>query len=177
MGNSNAVREAKRLETELTRLFGETSYQVEKKPCCGEYRGHYDYSLVFDSGRKLYIGIDRRSYIPGLHEKLSQIRYFREHQVEHTEKVRVAVLANDTPFADAVVDIRPQDSGIHLSVYAVIVLTTDCGIRFVYRQTMMHYALVSPGIGKYTFDACVEEMLADIHDGLRFTQPIIESVA
>ncbi len=50
MGNLKAVREAKQLEAELTRLFGETSYLVEKRACRGKYRGHNDYSLVFCSG-------------------------------------------------------------------------------------------------------------------------------
>ncbi len=49
MGNLKAVREAKQLEAELTRLFGETSYRVEKRACRGKYRGHNDYSLVWTS--------------------------------------------------------------------------------------------------------------------------------
>lgn len=177
MGNLKAVRETQQMEAELTRLFGETSYRVRKRACCGHYRGHNDYSMIFGSGRELYIGIDRRGYMPGLHEKLDQIRYFRKHQAEHTEKVKAAVLENDTPFADATVDIMPYDGSHDLCVYAVVILSTACGIRFVYRETMMHYALVSPGIGKYSFDVCVKEMLTNIHEGLRCTQPILDDVA
>ncbi len=177
MGNLKAVREAKQLEAEITRLFGETSYRVEKKACHGKYRGHNDYSLVFGSGRTLYIGLDRRNYICNLREQLEYIRYFRDHQAEHTEKVRAAVLANDTPFADAAVDIMPHDGSRDLCLYAVVILSTDCGIRFVYQETMMHCALVSPNSDKAFFDTCVEEMLKNIHDGLRCTQLIMDDIA
>lgn len=177
MGTLKATQETKKLEKELTRLFGESSYRVEKKTCRGKYRGHNDYSLVFGSGRTLYIGIDRRNYIQGLRERLESIRYFRDHQAEYTEKVKAAVLASDTPFVDAAVDIMPRETCNFLAVYAVIVLSTNCGIRFVYRETMMHYALTSPAVGKYSFDACVENMLKDIHGGMHCTQPIIEEIA
>ncbi len=177
MSDSKAVREAKRLEEELTRLFGETSYQVEKRACRGKYRGHDDYSLVFGSGRKLYIGLDRRNYVQKLREHLGYIRYFRDHQAEYTAKVRAAVLANDTPFTDAAVDIMPYDDSCDLCLYAVVILSTDCGIRFVYRETTMHYALVSPGVGRYSFDACIEEMLKNIHTGLYCMRPIMDGVA
>ncbi len=177
MGDQKNGQEVKHFEAELTRLFGETSYQVEKRPCRGKYRGHNDYSLVFGSGRTLYIGIDRRNYIRGLREHLEHIRYFRNHQAEYTQKVRAAVLANDTPFADAAVDIMPFYDTHDLCVYAVVILSTDRGIRFVYQETMMHYALVSPGIGKYSFDVCVKGMLTNIHEGLRCTRPIMDGAA
>ncbi len=177
MGNLKAVREAKQLEAEITRLFGETSYRVEKKACHGKYRGHNDYSLVFGSGRKLYIGIDRRNYVQRLQEQLGYIRYFRDHQAEHTEKVRAAVLASDSPYTDAAVDIMPYDGSHDLCVYAVVILSTDCGIRFVYRETIMHYALVSPSINKDFFDACVKEMLADIHGDMHRTKSMMDGVA
>ncbi len=177
MGALKVTQDEKRLEKELTRLFGESSYRVEKRACRGKYRGHNDYSLFFGSGRTLYIGIDRQNYLRGLREQLEHIRYFREHQAEYTEKVRAAVRTNDTPFSDAAVDIMPYDSSNSLSLYAVIVLSTDCAIRFVYRETMMHYALTSPGIGKYSFDVCVERMLEDIHGGMHSARPVIESIA
>ena len=53
--------ETLRLERTLQRLFGETSYHVEKTPCRGKFRGHNDYSIVFGSGRKLFIGQDKQS--------------------------------------------------------------------------------------------------------------------
>jgi len=115
--------------------------------------------------------------MPGLHEKLDQIRYFRKHQAEHTEKVKAAVLENDTPFANATVDIMPHDGSHDLCVYAVVILSTACGIRFVYRETIMHYALVSPSINKDFFDACVKEMLADIHGDMHRTRSMMDGVA
>lgn len=57
-------KEAKPLEEAIRRLFGEKSYQVVRTPCRGKYRGHNDYSIVFGSGRVLYIGIDQRNYVP-----------------------------------------------------------------------------------------------------------------
>jgi len=52
MGNLKAVWEAKQMEAELTRLFGETSYRVKKRACRGQYQGHNDYSLIFGSGSR-----------------------------------------------------------------------------------------------------------------------------
>lgn len=54
---------ARPLELELQKLFGEDSYRLERRPCTGKYRGHTDYTLVFGSGRRLYIGLDQRNYL------------------------------------------------------------------------------------------------------------------
>ena len=61
---------ARPLELELQALFGEDSYQLERRHCTGKYRGHIDYTLVFGSGRRLYIGLDQRNYLNGLWDKL-----------------------------------------------------------------------------------------------------------
>ena len=53
--------ETRLLEWTLQRLFGETSYHVERSPCRGKFRGHNDYSIVFGSGRKLFISQDQRN--------------------------------------------------------------------------------------------------------------------
>jgi len=37
--------ETRLLEWTLQRLFGETSYHVERSPCRGKFRGHNDYSI------------------------------------------------------------------------------------------------------------------------------------
>ena len=58
---------ARPLELELQKLFGENSYQLERRPCTGKYREHTDYTLVFGSGRRLYIGLDRRNYLNSLY--------------------------------------------------------------------------------------------------------------
>ena len=61
---------ARPLEQELQELFGEDSCQLERRPCTGKYRGHTDYTLVFGSGRRLYVGLDQRNYLNGLHDHL-----------------------------------------------------------------------------------------------------------
>ena len=65
---------ARPLELELQELFGEDSYQVEHRPCTGTSCGHWDYTLVFGSGRRLYIGLDRRNYLNSLYDHLRAIR-------------------------------------------------------------------------------------------------------
>ena len=67
---------ARPLELELQKLFGENSYQLERRPCTGKYREHTDYTLVFGSGRRLYIGLDKRNYLNGLWDKLRAMRHF-----------------------------------------------------------------------------------------------------
>lgn len=64
---------ARPLEQELQELFGEDSCQLERRPCTGKYRGHTDYTLVFGSGRRLYVGLDQRNYLNGLHDHLRAI--------------------------------------------------------------------------------------------------------
>lgn len=158
----NRRTEAARMEAELQHLFGETSYRVERTPCRGKYRGHYDYTLVFGSGRRLYIGLDARNYLPGLREKLEQIRYFRAHQAENTERIKAVLLAHDTPFCDAAADILPYPGSRDLTVYAVVVLTSKTGHKLVYRETGLHYCLVSGGHEWNSFDKCMDFFLQDI---------------
>lgn len=55
-------QQIKQMEEELTTLFGEKSYVVIRKPCSGKYHGHNDYTIVFGSGRHLYVGLDKRNY-------------------------------------------------------------------------------------------------------------------
>lgn len=59
----NDMEIARPLELELQKLFGENSYRLERRPCTGKYRGHTDYTLVFGSGRRLYVGLDQRNYL------------------------------------------------------------------------------------------------------------------
>ena len=107
-----------------------------RKPCRGKYRGHNDYSIVFGSGRELYIGIDQRNYVPKLKEQLGYIQYFREHQAENTEKIKA--------FLDA-----------------VVILTHEGGLKIRYRTTNMHYYLVGGDNGWYTFEECMAHLLED----------------
>lgn len=100
---------ARPLELELQELFGEDSYQVEHRPCTGKYCGHWDYTLVFGSGRRLYIGLDRRNYINSLHDHLRAIRHFRAHQEENSRRISAVLTAYDTPFCRAEAEILPYD--------------------------------------------------------------------
>lgn len=45
------LQQIKRMEEELTTLFGEKSYVVIRKPCSGKYHGHNDYTIVFAPDR------------------------------------------------------------------------------------------------------------------------------
>ena len=69
-------KETRLLEEAIQRLFGETSYQVIRTPCRGKYHGHSDYSLVFGSGRKLYVGLDQRNYVPNCGNTLATSSIF-----------------------------------------------------------------------------------------------------
>ena len=101
---------ARPLELELQELFGEDSYQLERRPCTGKYCGHWDYTLVFGSGRRLYIGLDRRNYINSLHDHLRAIRHFRAHQEENSRQISAALAAHDTPFCRAETEIMPYNA-------------------------------------------------------------------
>ena len=85
---------ARPLELELQRLFGEDSSQLERRPCTGKYRGHTDYTLVFGSGRRLYIGLDQRNYLNSLWDNLRAIRHFRAHQAENTRRINAVLSAH-----------------------------------------------------------------------------------
>ena len=99
--------ETRLLEWTLQRLFGETSYHVERSPCRGKFRGHNDYSIVFGSGRKLFISQDQRNYLSGLRKQVGLIQHFRDHQAENTEKIKAALAAHDTP------SVMPQWRSFH----------------------------------------------------------------
>ncbi len=174
MRQKEKIRE---MEREITRLFGESSYRVERRACTGRYRGHNDYSLVFGSGRRLYIGLDLRNYAGKLREALEHIRNFRAKQSENTERIRTVILENHTPFRDASVEIRPYDGTPDLCVYAVVILTRESGARFVYRETNMHYYLVGGGGGWCSFERCVQAMLQDFRGGMRLTEPLTREAA
>ena len=149
------------LERTLQRLFGETSYHVERSPCRGKFRGHNDYSIVFGSGRKLFIGQDKQNYLSGLRKQVGLIQHFRDHQAENTEKIKAALAAHDTPFCDAAVDISPYPGLNELIVYGVVVLTHQSGIKLMYRETNMHYFLVGGDRGWYSLDECLAHLPKD----------------
>lgn len=160
---------ARPLELELQALFGEDSYQLERRHCTGKYRGHIDYTLVFGSGRRLYIGLDQRNYLNDLWDKLRAIRYFREHQAENTQRINAVLSAHDTPFCCAEVEIVPYDGTSSLTLYAVVVLHTNCGARFVYRTTNMHGCLVGYDSPCFDFDRCMAHLLQDTRGKMAYT--------
>lgn len=153
--------EAAQLEQELMRLFHETAYRVVKKPCRGKYRGYNDYFLEFGSGRTIYISTGWRNYLPKLREHLGYIRYFRAHQAENTARVKAALAAHNAPFCDAAVEIVPYDGKNDLTLYAVVILTHQSGIKIRYRTTNLHYVLVNGDNRMDTFDSCMEHLLQD----------------
>ncbi len=167
------------MEREITRLFGESSYRVERRTCSGKYRGHNDYFLIFGSGRRLYIGLDLRNYAGKLREALEHIRNFRAKQSENAERLKAVLSENNTPFRDASVEIRPYDDAPDLFVYAVVILTAENGARFIYRETSMHYYLVGGGDGDgwCSFERCVQAMLQDFRGGMRLTEPLTKEAA
>ena len=160
---------ARPLERELQELFGEDSYQLERRPCTGKYRGHTDYTLVFGSGRRLYVGLDQRNYLNSLHDHLRAIRYFREHQKENTQRITNLLKAHNTPFCRGEADIMPYDGTSSLTLYAVVVLHTSCGVRLVYRTTNMHGCLVGYKAPCFDFDSCMAHLLQDACGKMAFT--------
>ncbi len=160
---------ARPLELELQTLFGEDSYQLECRPCTGKYRGHTDYTLVFGSGRRLYIGLDQRNYLNSLWDKLRAIRYFRAHQAENTRRINAVLSAHNTPFCHAEAEIVPYDGASNLTLYAVVVLHTSCGAQFVYRTSNMHGFLVGYDGPCFDFDKCMAHLLQDACGKMAYT--------
>lgn len=156
-----SAKEALSLELGLQRLFGETSYRVQRTPCRGKYRGRNDYALVFGSGRTLYLGVGMDNFLDGMREATTQIQYFRTHQAENTARIKEALLEHDTPFCDAAVDILPYDRSNDLIVYGVVLLTGKDGEKIVYRTTAMHYFLISGDNKWHTFKKCMAHLLED----------------
>lgn len=161
---------ARPLELELQKLFGEDSYRLERRPCTGKYRGHTDYTLVFGSGRRLYIGLDQRNYLNSLWDKLRAIRYFRAHQAENTQRINAVLSAHETPFCCGEAEIMPYDETNSLTLYAVVILSTHCGVRFVYRTANMHGCLVGYEGPCFYFDECMKHLLKDSGGKMAYTR-------
>ena len=161
---------ARPIEQELTSLFGEESYRLERRPCTGKYRGHTDYTLVFGSGRRLYIGLDQRNYLNSLWDKLRAIRYFRAHQAENTQRINAVLSAHETPFCCGEAEIVPYDETNSLTLYAAVILSTRCGVRFVYRTANMHGCLVGYEGPCFYFDECMKHLLKDSGGKMAYTR-------
>lgn len=160
-----------KVEAEIQDLFGETSYQLERRLCTGKYLGHTDYTLVFGSGRRLYIGLDERNYPNSLRDKLRDIRHFRAHQSENAMRINAVLRQYETPFCHADVEIVPYDGMNSLTLYAVVVLSTSCGVKFVYRATNMYGYLVGYDAPYFAFESCMEDLLNDACGKMKFFSP------
>jgi len=165
---------ARPLELELQKLFEEDSCQLERRPCTGKYCGHTDYTLVFGSGRRLYIGLDKRNYLNGLWDKLRAMRHFRTHQAENSRRISNALAERDTPFRGAEAEIMPYDDTNDLTLYAVVILSTRCGARFVYRAVDMYGFLVGYDNPYFSFDRCMENLFEDISGSMRHIRALSE---
>lgn len=156
------LQQIKQMEEELTALFGEKSYVVKCKPCSGKYRGHKDYSIVFGSGRQLYVGLDRRNYARNLQSHLEQIRAFRANQEDNRQKFKAAVLAKSNLISDVRVEIRPYDNTMDLSLYAVVILVLQDNQELIYRSTNMHYYLVGTQGTWCSYENCLDQLLSSL---------------
>lgn len=165
------------LEDEIRKLFGETSCRLERRPCHGKYAGHTDYTLVFGSGRRLYVGLDERNYLNSLWDHLRAIRYFRAHQAENSKKIQAVLAAHNTPFSSAEAAIVPYDGTKDLTLYAVVVLSTQSGRRLVYRTPSMHGCLVGYDAPYSAFESCMTQLLQDIRDGMKSIRFLNENCA
>ena len=161
-----------RMEMEICRLFGETSYRLVKKPCRGKYHGHNDYTLVFNSGRELFISLGYRGYMEKLQKELDAIRHFRAHQAENSARITAALRAHQSPYERAQVEILPHTGETFLAVFCIVLLTRPDGQRFVYRETGMHYYLI--GRGYKDFSRCLEHLLQDSSGEMEYTHPMTE---
>ncbi len=162
----------KQMETELAALFGEETCRMERTPCRGKYRGQYDYSLVFGSGRTLFVSLGNQHYADKLKEHLDEIRSFRANQKKNSQKIKADVLAQSDLFSDVSVEILPYDRTNHLAVYAVVILTMKSGHKLVYRTTTMHYHLVGCKADWCTYDKCISHLLKDTLCEMCYTHPL-----
>ena len=168
---------AQRMEGEIQDLFGESTCQLECKPCQGKYLGHDRYTLVFGSGRRLTICIDGRNYLCSLQAFLHPMRYFRAHQSENTKRIKTALMERDTPFCGAEVEIVPYEGSCELTLYSVVILSTSAGARFVYRSPTIHGFLVGWDATCNTFDRCMKELFEYVCGKRRDTHLLSEKNA
>lgn len=168
---------ARQVEQELCSLFGEQSYRLELKRCTGKYRGHIDYTLVFNSGRELYIGLDGRNYVNNLQDHLRAIRHFRGHQSENTKRINDVLEQHETPYCHAQVEVVPYDGTNHLTLYAAVILSTKGGVQFVYRTSQMHGCLVGYDAPYFDFNECMEHLLADSCGKMAYTHLLSDIAA
>ena len=161
-----------RMEMEICRLFGETSYRLVKKPCRGKYHGHNDYTLVFNSGRELFISLGYRGYMEKLQKELDAIRHFRAHQAENSARITAFLRVHQSPYERAQVEILPHSDNNHYFLYAVVIISTPNGNQYFYRTTEMHHYLI--GRDYKDFSRCLKHLLQDSSGEMEYTHPMTE---
>lgn len=134
------------MEKELCSLLGCNSYTVNRHACRGAYRGHYDYSITFQNGYNVFVGVDRNGYESKLPEVLERFRNFFAHMAENSDKVNSAAVS--CGFRSASVEIVPQFDNT-MVVWACVSLIDKYGNKWLYRCTDMHYALTG---GVYDYE-------------------------
>ena len=56
----------------------------------------------------------------------------------------------------------PYNDTLSLTLYAVVVLHTRCGVRLVYRATDMYGFLLGYDNPYFSFDSCIANLLHDV---------------
>lgn len=97
------------------------------------------------------------------------IRHFRAHQQENTERLQALLAEHETPYCDAFPSLLPWPGECHYSVQAVVVLKHTNGLKFVYRETNMHYFLMCGDISWHTFEKCSAHLLKDACGDMGYT--------
>lgn len=140
--------EMARLEQELVSLFGKKSVVRKKCACRGDYRGRYDYSLVFDDGSTLYISTGMTNYLKNLREETEGYRFFKDNLpylkekvcevIERDNRQAVALGLHPIEFVDLHLVTDPRD--FH-SFWPELVIRVS-GVELPYKETMFYYACV-----------------------------------
>lgn len=140
--------EAQSLEQELTSLFGKKSAVRTKCACRGDYRGSYDYSLVFDDGSMLYISTGMTNYLKNLKEATEGYRFFKDNLpylkekvckvIERDNRQAVALGLHPIEFVDLHLVTDPRD----FQAFWPELVVRVCGVELPYKETMFYYACV-----------------------------------
>lgn len=145
-----------RAELELTDLFGEEAFVIEKHRCHGAYAGYSDYWIVFDSGRRMFISVGIKNYEKNLREQLDAIRYFQKNREKYSNMFRKRLLPENPMLADVEVSLEPDEDKERLHLYGTLVFTLNDGVKLVYRSTQMHQLLTRPEEDWFSFDKCAK---------------------
>ena len=144
------------MELELTGLFEEAAFVIEKRRCHGDYTGYSDYWIVFDSGRRLFISVGIKNYQKNLREQLDAIRYFQANKGKYSAMFRNRILPKNPMLADVEVALEPDEDQERMHLYGTLVFTLNDGVKLVYRSTQVHMLLTRPEEDWFSFNECAE---------------------